>query len=110
MKDPEVLIVGLNDRRRNQILMHNRHAPNWQATLALELVRTCALTAIDDGETSTGQSKVRVLTPTEVVDRACAIADLFYVELERRNWLLDYPSYDDLEKTETVERQPGFKS
>lgn len=47
--------------------------------------------AIVDGEDSAGRSKLRLQTPEELVQRAFAVAELFYSEAEARGHLLEMP-------------------
>jgi len=44
-----------------------------------------------DGEDSSGKSKLRLMTPEEVVARACDTAQLLCEELHKRDWILSLP-------------------
>jgi len=60
-------------------------APSPQADLAERLMHTIAIAACKtDGENSDGSQKIITLTPEEVVQRACAIADLSYLEFDAK--------------------------
>lgn len=59
------------------------------AALALDLTRSWGMVAgKPGGEDSGGREKLALLTPQEVVDRACETAELLIAEFESRNWLL----------------------
>jgi hypothetical protein len=63
-----------------------------KARMAAILVEKWGMVAVDvDGEDSSGRSKARILTPDEVVSRACTTADLAYREFERRGWAHEIP-------------------
>ncbi len=47
--------------------------------------------AIEDGEDSAGRHKIRLSTPTELVQRACEVSNLAYEEFEKRGWILKLP-------------------
>jgi hypothetical protein len=47
-----------------------------------------------DGETSSGHQKWRALTPQEIAERAIAIAEAVFSELENRGHVVFVPPYD----------------
>ena len=62
------------------------------AELATILVEKWGMVAaIPDGEDSAGRSKLRLLTPEKVVNRATETADLLWSALEDKGWLFDVP-------------------
>lgn len=57
--------------------------------LALQMIERWGSVAgvPDEAEDSTGRSKLRLQTPSELVDRACAVADKAFDEFKNRGWL-----------------------
>lgn len=51
-----------------------------------------------DGEDSSGRAKLALLTPEEVIDRACKTAELADAEFRKRKWILTIPKTEDLPK------------
>jgi hypothetical protein len=72
--------------------MHVSAIPTPVGELAISLAKQLAIaTGIEDGEDSSGRSKLRLLTPTEAATRACNIADAMYTEFASRGWLTALP-------------------
>lgn len=66
--------------------------PEQEAVFAQELMRQLAIAAAHpDGEDSSGRQKLRLLTPEEIVERACEISSKSYAEFAKRGWLLEIP-------------------
>lgn len=75
-----------------EIFIHTMQKPGGIATLAGEFCcRWGMVAAKDDGEDSAGRQRVKTLTPSEVVSRACEMASLLWAEFEQRGWLLTVP-------------------
>lgn len=73
-------------------LVHQTFAIQGPGRLALQLIEQWGLVAGEiDGEDSAGRSRIRRLTPAELVKDACATADAAWNELESRGWLLEIP-------------------
>ena len=108
MKKPELIIVAAGAAQRGQLVIHNRQNTDQVGTFAMELIRSGLMAGIADGETASGEIKVRLLTPTELVERACEISERAFEAIEKRGWLLDYPPYDEIEKARTD--KVGFSS
>ena len=71
---------------------YTRYHPNIKASLALELVSRWGMAAgTDNGETSTGHPRLRLLTTDELVDRAVESADKLVNSLHRLGWLEESP-------------------
>jgi hypothetical protein len=66
-----------------------------KAEYAKELVRGSMHAGVM-GECLERYQAMRVLTPTELVTRACDIADRFYSEVESRGWMIHLGFYDEL--------------
>ena len=65
--------------------------PNSRAQLAASLMDKSSLHAVRVGEDSAGRAEWRGLTPREVAERCCAMADAAFVEFEARGWLTPMP-------------------
>lgn len=64
------------------------------AQLAVNLMQHFAIVAGEpDGVDNVGRQKMRLLTPEEVVSRACEIADAAYTQFKERGWV--YEVIDD---------------
>ena len=64
--------------------------------------------AIPDGETSNGEQRHRLLTPTEIVEKAVAVSDLVYATIESKGWVQEVPSLEEMEAFAGEEESPGF--
>jgi hypothetical protein len=73
--------------------IHKLRAPCTEASLAINLIERWGLVAAKpDGEDSAGRAKLELLTPEELVNRACDTADLVLKECEARGWMLPIPA------------------
>lgn len=78
---------GINDRQIVKL-----QCENPQAAFAMDLMKHLGICAgRPDGEDSTGRQKGALLSPDEVVTRACSIADIAWQEFQKRGWILDIP-------------------
>lgn len=76
-----------------------RYAPDERALLAKEmLLRWGLVAAMSDGEDSAGRAKLCESPPGYMVKRVCDTADLLFKEFERRGWMKELPSYEELTK------------
>ena len=67
------------------------------ARLAEQLAERWGMVAAeDDGEDSAGRQKVRLATPIEVIERACAVASLLHAEFTARGWYVEIPTREEL--------------
>lgn len=76
---------------------------NYHAALAVDLVKNYGIiSAKDDGEDTQGRAKIKLLSPEEVVDRCCTIADLLVEEFEARGWIRE-----DMRTAEEIAKRKG---
>lgn len=108
MKKADLKIISTRAQIRGQLMVHERCKLTPQGTLAVEIVRSLSLAAIPDGETSTGEQKYRPLTPAEIVEKAVAVSGLIYDKVESKGWVLDVPSFEEIEKFDGDASAPGF--
>lgn len=111
MKKPDVVIVSLDAHRRNQLVIHNREMPDQRATFAMDLIRGSMMVAIPDGKDNTGANTFRAMTEEEIVERCLTVTDKAFEAFRARDWMIDYPAYDEIEKvqTDTAPEPAGFK-
>ncbi len=65
------------------------------AEMVNELIERWGMIAsIQDGEDSKGRSKLRLMTPQELVDRAMATSKAAFKAIESEGWILDVPIPD----------------
>ena len=79
-------------RGATEVTIHQKTALNTTAALAVTMIERWGMAAsMEDGETSTGEYRLRLLTPDELVARACETAEKVTAEIRRRGWILDLP-------------------
>lgn len=79
------------------ITVHARKRYSMRAELAINLVSHFALIAAkDDGDDTSGRRASKLQSTDEVVNRACDIAEKMIDELEKRNWIIDIPAYEEI--------------
>src|SRR5271168_10955 len=92
-----VIAAGEDQYQMHRIMLHNTEAPGLEAQLAISLVEKWGMVSgVDAGEDSTGHSKFRLLTPREVVNRACETSETLIAEIRSRNWFTILPSYSEM--------------
>lgn len=75
------------------VTVYKTAVPYPQAELAERLIHHFGVVAAaTDGEDSAGRAKLKLLSPEEVVARACQIAELAHLEFQKRDWLLKLPA------------------
>lgn len=75
-----------------KIEMRHSHSPNLAGEIAERLCSHIAMiAAVNNGEDSAGRAVARLLTPGEVAQRACNIAENLVSEFEERRWLVEVP-------------------
>jgi hypothetical protein len=69
-----------------------------EARLATVLIEKWGMVAGQpDGEDSAGRAKFRIMTPDDVVSRACNVAERAVQAFKRRGWLVPLPDFEELE-------------
>lgn len=80
-------------RGRSYVQIYRTLALNHKAEIARSLVeRWGTVAATPDGYDRAGRQMLRLQTPQELVDHACATAELLVNEFRRWNWLLVLPA------------------
>ena len=76
---------------------HERQRPDMRARFALACIeRWGMVAAVPDGEDSAGRSKMRRCGVDEVVQFACLSAEAAFNQFQKRGWLIDIPSLDEV--------------
>jgi hypothetical protein len=105
----EVKVVAANYARRNMLAVSNLTVPDRPGELFLSFVQQSNIIAMQDGEDSAGNSRQRPMTPDEVVERAAQLVTKSFERMEKEDWLVQYPTYDELEAADTGgHQQVGF--
>ncbi len=95
-KHVQVLTKAWSDPR---ITCCHQTAMTMKGDMAWELIKRFGLIAGDPtGEDSSGRAIMRAMDTTEVVARACCIAETAWNEFEKRGWLQALPTPPDEEK------------
>jgi hypothetical protein len=80
---------------------------NEEGELAIRFAERFALiSAIEDGYDKMGRQKLRLLTPKEVTQRACELAEKMVAALRKREWILDLPTPEPPQPPEELEVRP----
>ncbi len=109
MKNAEARYYPNSRPLTTQTVFNERHSADQRARFALDLARALSVAGIPDGVSASGEQLFRLCEPKEVVTRSTEITEKMYAELERRRWLVDTPSLDELEAVdETI--FPGFRA
>ena len=90
------LVAREESRRKsldgNEIMVYRTVHGDERTTMAAELLsRWGMVAAVPAGEDSGGRQKLRLLEPEEMVARACEVTELFFMECQRRGWLITLP-------------------
>ena len=95
MEDSVRVKCGLKWLDKRQI--EDTIALNQRARFAVSFVeRWGAVAATPDGmEDSAGRQALRMMTPTELVTRACETADLLFAGLIARGWAVEVPEAEE---------------
>ena len=76
-----------------EVMVYEQRALDAEARLAAQMIERWGMSAaIEDGEDSSGRSKLRLLSPHELVTRACDTAKYAMEEFNKRGWILDLPT------------------
>ena len=79
---------------------------NNEGRLAIDLVRWWGMVqGKDDGEDSTRRAKLALMPVSEVVDRACEMADLAFVEFRKRGWTAITPTFEEADRLTADQRK-----
>jgi len=81
------------------IAIHETNQPLLKARAAIEFIEKWGMVAgIEDGEDSSGRSKLRLATPKEVVERAIEITTLMFNAFDDLEWMHSLPTVEEAEK------------
>ena len=85
--------LAWNSTRGLEVEIRQTKVVDQRANIASELLtRWGMIAALPDGEDSAGRQQLRLMTPEELVHRACVVADLAWSTFAERGWLLSLPA------------------
>jgi len=91
-------IFPMDDYNRRGAAVHSRFAPNREATFALSIIAQHAMiSAIPDGEDSSGRQQCRLPTHEEFTKRAFALAKTAFQLMTDEGMMIEYPTLDQIE-------------
>jgi len=77
---------------RHEVLQQKTHYLEAKGQMATALIERWGLVAAEDGgEDGASRAKLRLMTPEEVVQRACDTAHLAIESFKSRGWLHEVP-------------------
>lgn len=91
---PNAWVEPKFDRYENHfgLLTHAKYCIDQKVVFAQQIIERWAMVAGEpDGEDAAGRQKLRMQTPTEIVDRACDIAEKAFTAFEERGWVVAMP-------------------
>jgi hypothetical protein len=84
-----------------EIIQHQLEYPDWAARMATIMVeRWGPVTAMPDGEDSSGRSKLRMATPEELVARAVDTAEKLVATLRERGHVSKLPTFGEMQNAD----------
>lgn len=88
-----------NENGQPKVIVHRTEIHDGKAQFAMSLIEKFGLcAAIPDGEDAAGRQKIRVLTPDELVEKACILADKAIEEIRKREWFTAVPKWEEMEQ------------
>ena len=98
---PDIIVATKPDRWNenfSSVKTVQRTVFTNKGKMAWELLQRFATIAAETkGEDSAGRAKLELLSPNDVVARACDIAEVAWDEFARRDWLLTLPPVERIE-------------
>ncbi len=80
------------------IRVHERNHLELRARTSIAFIeRWGMVAAVPDGEDTTGRQKLRLATPTELVERACVITEQLFSAMDSKGWITELPSVANVE-------------
>jgi hypothetical protein len=105
MSKSKVRITSSRGYGDKEVVVYHSESPDYEAALAFSFIeRWGMVTAVPDGEDSAGREKARLLTPSEVVDRAFMIAALALAEARKRDLMQTLPDLNEINAAQDKKR------
>ena len=96
----DVIVEKKHDQwseKLSRVTVAHRTCLTTKGDMAWELMnRFGTIAAKPDGEDSTGRSRLGLLSPSEVAERACDIAEIAWNEFVSRGWMQSLPAIESL--------------
>jgi hypothetical protein len=94
------LVAGENNYKNyeGRAFIHQRKIPDQRAVFAQDMMRTWGMVVGRPAIAMEPQDKreMTLMPVSEVIERACSMADLAFKEFAARGWLLETPSWEEL--------------
>ena len=103
----EVLVLEDHERLK-QVTVHNRTFIGGPGGFAMELIKCAWAIGLPDGDSSNGATKVKLMTPAELVARSVEVATITWSKFRELGWLVEAPPVADLRRRDSG--QAGFRS
>jgi hypothetical protein len=98
MKNPREIaeVYGGYENLGAKVQITQTEVPSAEARLAIALIeRWGMVVGIPDGEDTAGRSKLNLMRPSQIVERAFITAQLTYQEIEKRGWFVKCPTMEE---------------
>lgn len=97
--DIRVVSKYRNELHAKTISVFGLEHPTQEASLAFALIERWGMVACAaDGESSDGRQKLRLMNPTELVDRAFSVAALTFERARDNGLMIDLPDLNEVNK------------
>lgn len=99
----EVLSGDRYANRDSTVMVHHRDIFDRRAEFAQEMIRAWGMVVAQpaaEGEVRDSRG-LTIMTPADVVARACDVAELAHQEFAKRGWTFRIPSYEELNSPES---------
>lgn len=101
--------VDPNGKPKAVVATHDRVHAGKEFQLFTQLINVMAISAIPtEGFSPNGYQLQRLITPTELVDRALDIATLALKAAAERGWIVETSDIDELYEDHGVSKKAGF--
>lgn len=103
----EVKAYPAYGREQFKLVIHDTDVPTFEGRLAITLMEKFGLIACTDaGEDSAGRHQLRLMEPSDVVVRACELAEIMTRALQVRGWIVKAPNIAEAER-QIKEKEPA---
>ena len=85
---------------------HNRQMLKSEGEFARAMIQTGMIAGIVEKKGKGGET-MRLLTPAEVVERACTLSALAYAEFRKRGWIVSLPSLAEMRQELADKEEDG---
>lgn len=94
--DTEVKVLPVKRLFENTFMCHERSKATIVAAYAMDLARSGMHFGHEDSK-----KKLHLFSPQQIAQRACAIAEALFSEMDARGWMKELPAISELEGEDT---------